>query len=466
MQKYDAVVIGAGMSGIAAAIRLAMFDHKVVLLEKHVISGGLNSYYHRRIRQTKEIVNFDVGLHALTNFANKGERGKPFTKLLKQLRIPYDSFELKQQSHSLIKFSSAELKFSNEFELLKSEIKSVFPSEIDNFVKFVQFVEDYNEVDLSAKYIPAREVLKKYFNEELLIEMLIAPLLIYGSAWENDMDFSQFVIMFKSLYFEGFSRPEGGVRTIIDLLLKRLEEVGGEIRFRCEVKEIISKNDKVSAVVLKNGEVLETKKVFSSMGLPETFSVLNKKTSFKPEIGKLSFTETIYLIPNKSEINKFGATIVFYNDGDKYRYQKPNARFSDFSSAVFCLPDNYESNNQSGYGTVRVTHMANFDLWSQMDKETYLKNKEIVFKESHKLGKQLLNHSDDLIIKDVFSPKTIKRYTSHFDGTVYGSTSKLRDGRTEVSGLFIIGTDQGFLGIVGSILSGISMANLHGLMES
>ena len=46
--KYDAIVIGAGMSGLAAGIRLAMFDKKVLILEKHSIPGGLNSYYQRR----------------------------------------------------------------------------------------------------------------------------------------------------------------------------------------------------------------------------------------------------------------------------------------------------------------------------------------------------------------------------------------------------------------------------------
>ncbi len=70
-----------------------------------------------------------------------------------------------------------------------------------------------------------------------------------------------------------------------------------------------------------------------------------------------------------------------------------------------------------------------------------------------------------LLFKDIFSPMTIERYTWHLNGTVYGSIDKTRDGKTPVKGLFIIGTDQGFLGIVGSILSGISMGNLHGLME-
>jgi hypothetical protein len=37
----------------------------------------------------------------------------------------------------------------------------------------------------------------------------------------------------------------------------------------------------------------------------------------------------------------------------------------------------------------------------------------------------------------------------------------VRDGRTHLSNLFLCGTDQGFLGITGAMLSGITMANVH-----
>ena len=39
---------------------------------------------------------------------------------------------------------------------------------------------------------------------------------------------------------------------------------------------------------------------------------------------------------------------------------------------------------------------------------------------------------------------------------------KYRIGVAPISNLFLCGTDQGFLGIVGSMLSGIAMANAHG----
>ena len=71
----------------------------------------------------------------------------------------------------------------------------------------------------------------------------------------------------------------------------------------------------------------------------------------------------------------------------------------------------------------------------------------------------------DITFTDVFTPTTVERYTGHFGGCVYGSPDKSRDGTTPYQGLYLCGTDQGFLGIVGSMLSGISMANLHGHMR-
>lgn len=459
--KYDAIIIGAGMSGLAAGIRLAMFDKKVLIVEKHTIAGGLNSYYQRRIPELKQLYKFDVGLHALTNFAKKGERGRPFTKLLKQLRIPYDSFKLREQTKSRIQFQSAALLFSNEMELLISEIKRVFPSEIDQFVKFNQDVTDYNETDLNAPYISARAVLDQYLKDELLKEMIIAPLLIYGSAWEHDMDYAQFVIMYKALYHEGFSRPEGGVRTIIDLLMNRYEELGGELRFRTEVEKIEVVQE-IKGIYTTKGEFLEANKVFSSMGLPETFQKIQKESDYP--VGKLSFTESIILTRDKSHLKNFDETIVFYNNSDKYLYRKPDTDF-DASSAVFCLPDNYERNAMDGVGTLRVTYMANFKNWIEKNKKDYSSIKEKIHQESLSLSEKILGRKLDVVYKDVFTPRTIKKYTNHAEGTVYGSTTKLKTGKTEVPGLYIIGTDQGFLGIVGSMLSGISMANLHGLMN-
>jgi phytoene dehydrogenase-like protein len=72
-------------------------------------------------------------------------------------------------------------------------------------------------------------------------------------------------------------------------------------------------------------------------------------------------------------------------------------------------------------------------------------------------------HDAALTSTDVFTPRTVRKFTGHLNGAIYGAPAKRRDGRTDLANLFLIGTDQGFLGVTGAMLSGISMANLHGL---
>lgn len=464
-ESYDAIIIGAGMSGLAAGIRLAMFDKKVVILEKHSIGGGLNSYYQRRNKELGGVRKFDVGLHALTNFATKGERRKPLTKLLKQLRIPYDTFHLQEQSYSLIQFPEMILKFTNDFEVLRLEVHTKFPNQIDNFEKLITHIIQFDEVNLQNKYESSRSVIKMFVTDPLLVEMLICPLLIYGSAWENDMDFSQFVIMFKSIYMEGFSRPENGVRTIIDTLIEKYKSLGGKLIFNTGVDKIIIENEKAIGVETKKHGVLKAEKIFSSAGYPETISMTNSEAN-SPRVGKMSFMETIFVTNEKISLDKFDSTIVFYNNANTYKYQQAKDLFDD-TSAVVCCPDNYDLNNRDGEGTFRVTYMANYDKWKALAKEEYRAQKEKVYKSSLELIKKLIpDFNSEVRFTDVFSPTTVERYTSHFQGTVYGSIDKTRDGSTPISNLYIIGTDQGFLGIVGSMLSGISIANLYGLMEA
>ena len=192
---YDAIIIGSGLSGLAAGIRLAMFNKKVCIVEKHTVLGGLNSYYVRKNR------TFDVGLHAMTNFTPKGVRHSPLGKLLKQLRFSHDDFQLCQQHMSEIRFPEHVLRFTNNFEFFRQEVAEQFPKEIDGFNKLVEKILKFDELNLNANEpLGSRSILESFIKEPILIDMLNCPLMYYGNAREGDMDFYQFVIMFKSIY--------------------------------------------------------------------------------------------------------------------------------------------------------------------------------------------------------------------------------------------------------------------------
>ena len=45
MQKYDAIVVGAGLGGLSSACRLAKAGKKVLLIEQHNLPGGVASSF-------------------------------------------------------------------------------------------------------------------------------------------------------------------------------------------------------------------------------------------------------------------------------------------------------------------------------------------------------------------------------------------------------------------------------------
>jgi phytoene dehydrogenase-like protein len=115
---------------------------------------------------------------------------------------------------------------------------------------------------------------------------------------------------------------------------------------------------------------------------------------------------------------------------------------------------------------IRITNLANFDRWNSLGKEEYKMQKEACLKATLEAAVKIVpDFRDSIIFSDVFTPKTIYKFTGHLNGAVYGSPQKVRNGRTHLDNLFICGTDQGFLGIVGAMLSGITIANLHLLRD-
>ena len=61
----------------------------------------------------------------------------------------------------------------------------------------------------------------------------------------------------------------------------------------------------------------------------------------------------------------------------------------------------------------------------------------------------------------MFTPKTVKRYTGHENGAIYGAPQKNYAGTTHLKNLYVCGTDQGMVGIIGAIISGITIANRY-----
>jgi len=459
---YNAVIIGSGLSGLAAGIRLAMFDKKVCIVEKHTVLGGLNSFYVRKNR------NFDVGLHAMTNFTPKGVRNSPLGKLLKQLRFSHDDFRLCQQHMSEIRFPEHSLRFTNDFEFFRQEVADHFPKEIDGFNKLVEKILSFDELNLNdKKTLSSRPILESFIKNPVLIDMLNCPLMYYGNAREGDMDFYQFVIMFKSVFIEGFAKPVGGMPYILQLFAEKFKQLGGELRMGSGVTSINAENRTVESVTLENGEQLIAENIISSMGYVETLNhcAPTLKETEECETGQVSFMESLCVVDREPRDLGYDKSIVFFSNQPRFDYKVPD-KMINVTSGVLCCSNNFDYPEPMKEGLIRLTNLANFAQWDSLPRKDYIAAKK------HWRDRALesvftffTDFRDNVVFLDSFTPKTIKKYTGHLNGAVYGSPNKIKNGKTPLNNLFICGTDQGFLGIIGATLSGISMANLHVLRK-
>ncbi|MGE0607428.1 MAG: phytoene desaturase family protein [Pirellulales bacterium] len=453
---YDTIIIGAGMSGLAAGIRLAYYDQRVCILERHTTIGGLNSFYRLDGR------NYDVGLHAVTNFTPKGAKKGPLARLLRQLRLNWEELALSPQVGSEIAFPGARLRFSNDVELLTAEVARQFPAERDNFQKLLGQLADYDDLDFAAAAISARQRVGEIIGDPLLVEMLFCPLMYYGSARENDMDWGQFCIMFRSIFLEGFARPQPGVRLILKTLVRKFKELGGELRLRAGVSRIAAGDGHVQKVVLDDGSEVVGRRVLSSAGWLETMRMCDDVSQLDDrQAGQLSFIESISVLDLEPQELGCDRTIVFFNDSDQFHWEKPDA-LADVRSGVICSPNNFLYDDRLPEGMIRITALANFDGWKSLDEAAYQLEKLRWYDRTIASAVRFVpDFRNRVIATDMFTPTTIRRFTGHDNGAVYGAPEKHLDGRTHLDNLFLCGTDQGFVGIIGAIVSGISIANQH-----
>ncbi|MGE4560900.1 MAG: phytoene desaturase family protein [Desulfobulbus sp.] len=455
MAAYQLIIIGGGLSGLAAGIRAARFGYTTLILEQHGLPGGLNSYYTRQGRL------FETGLHAMTNRAAPRDKHAPLNRLLRQLHLSRKQFDFHEQIASEIRFPERRLRFTNDPAVLEEEVARCFPRRIDAFLRLKQEIAAYDPFAVVA-WRSARDFLHRHMQDQALEDMLLLPLMLYGNAEERDMDLGQFVIMFRSVFEEGFFRPRASMRDFLDTLVAQYREYGGELRYRSPVARICTRDGRVSGVCLESGEELQAEAVLSTAGIPETIRLSGWSAAPVQFCGRMSFMETISVLPQeKSSALGRGRTIIFYNNRPSLDYRRPTDLI-DPSWGVICFPEHFIGLPVGETGQVRVTNAASYPLWKELAPEAYMQEKQRRARAATAASEEIIgNYQPSIVYQDSFTPLTIERFTRKAEGAIYGSSRKIKDGRTPWPNLFIAGTDQGYLGIVGSMLSGITMVNQH-----
>ena len=233
---YDTIIIGAGMSGLAAGIRLAYYDQRVCILERHYTIGGLNSFYRLRGR------DYDVGLHAVTNVTPKGTKTGPLARLLRQLRMQWDDFALAPQLGSEIAFPGVRLQVRQQFDrTLRDEVAWAFPHEADNFDRLTSEIVDYDDLSETHAGISAREVVELDHPRSAARRDAVLPadVLRLGPRARHGLGP---VLDHVPQHLSGRpGRPAAGVRLILKHLVRKFRALGGELKLRSGVKRIGSR---------------------------------------------------------------------------------------------------------------------------------------------------------------------------------------------------------------------------------
>ena len=452
-----AAVLGGGFSGLSAALRLSLRGIPVRLWERHGRLGGMNSWYERGG------LVLDTGLHALTNFVGPQERSAPMNRVLRQLRIRREELELLPAQQAAIRFPGHELILRNDFTDLARQIREQFPRDAAGFEALSQEVLRRGYAPEEEDGLTANGLLERHLSSPELREMLRFPVMFYGNPSPDDMSAGAYATMFRSVLMEGLCRPRGGIHPLLDLLERHLKDQGAELRLGQGVRQLLLDDQgALRALVTDRGEEIPCTRAISTLGARETVALLppgaHTTLTQAPE-GEMCFLEAIFQLPCTPAELGFPHAVLFLNGGERFRYAPPAALDALPESMLVCAPGNYGEEGPEAR-LLRLSAITPCRIWEELPPSEYSRQKAcMVSRLREALRREYPALADALAPLDAFTPKTIRRFTGHANGAIYGSPRKFPLGATGIPGLLLAGTDQGLLGILGSMLSGILMAN-------
>ena len=459
-KTYDIIILGGGLSGLAAGIRLAHFGKRVCVFERHMRTGGLNSWYERDGRC------FDTGLHAFTNFATPEGRAAPLNRILRQLRIRREELQLCPQAHSCIRCGTTELLLDNDFAAFQERVARQFP---DDRAGFEALLARIDETAYAAPVQPertAREVLAEHLASPRLRDLLCLPVFFFGNAWGEQMPFAAFATLFKSIFVEGFARPQNGMKPIIELLTKRLQEAGAELKLGCEVRKIqLDNSGQLQSVIDNYGQTYHASCCLSTIGAVETRQLLDATAAVPEPLrgarpGAMTFVEALFELDDVPAAYGLTDCMQFICHERDFAF-RPMTLDAPSDAMLVCAPDNYLGVTPSRMLRLSAPVGDLSPLHGDLVTEAMSPGLKSVLAQSllSRLGESCPRLAGHARFHDLYTPHTFRRFTGHANGAIYGSPDKFADHTTGVRGLALAGTDQGLLGIVGALLSGVLAAN-------
>jgi all-trans-retinol 13,14-reductase len=477
MKKYDAVIIGSGMGGLACGTILAKEGYSVCVIEKNKQIGGTLQTYAR------DKVIFDSGVHYVGGL----EKGQNLYQLFKYLGI-MDKLKMRKldaDTFDAVAFADDPkiYRYAQGYDRFMKVMLEDFPDEEPAITKYCDAIKEacskfplYNlrSGSLSEK-LDALETDTKTFIESItsnkkLQNVLGGTNLLYAGQADKTPFYVHALVI--NSYLESSYRFVDGGSQIARLLSKEITSRGGVILRDTKVVKIVEENRLVQYVELQDGEKVYADKFISNIHPQKTLEITESDMIKKVYRNRIKSLE--------NSVSTFCVNVVMKKDTFKYL----NYNFYCFTeddpwSAIKYTDENwpngyalfFTASSRSKEYAEGVTIMAymrfedvkqwadTFNTVSEEDNrgEDYDKFKiERTEKLFNDVEKRFPDFRNCIKSYYVATPLTWRDYIGTDDGSLYGIVKDYREPlktfispRTKIPNLYLTGQNLNMHGLLG-----------------
>lgn len=495
-RKYDAIVIGSGIGGLAAAAALAKCGRRVLVVERHFQLGGLTQTFKRGH------YTFAAGVHYIAGVGDEPGPENQFGRLLRWATDGRLRFASVGSPYDIVRLPGLEFPIEAPRAAYVDRLKRTFPGESVAIDRYFAACAEALRADaalfasltmpapiafvtrlLSAKRIqrmlaPTAAAAVQDVRDPLLGALLFARWGDYGMPPAQSPFAIHALVM--SAYFSGAYYPVGGPARFADTLGETIRRAGGDLRTRTAVAEIRVAGSRVAGVRLADDEQIDAPVVVSAMGARNTIAALpaGAAPAWRDHIGSLKsgISHVGLYVGFHGDIRARGATSanvwvhesidigrVWERPGD----EAPPGLFVNFAS----LKDPAHAYPECHTAEVICNcRWEPFAAWSSSAPEHRPKEYEKI---KARIGEHLLalftKHFPQLAplidFHEVSTPLSQASYVAAHHGAMYGlemSAERLSHPtlgvRTPVRGLLLAGQDALSLGVPGAFMGGFMAA--------
>ena len=270
--KTDYLIVGSGLSALVFAALMAKSGKKVQVLEAHEHPGGFGHTF-----TMAKKYQFNAQLHYVWNC---GE-GQPVNQVLKKLnldqKVTFERYDPDGFDH--MRMPGYSLQIPSNSEKLIQRLSDLFPQNIKQIRNFILEVNKTSEgLERLARPIIFSQLIRnlgsvfcalKYLHSTLqdVFDQFQLPLeaqTLLALQWPdfllppNQLSFYAWVILFTG-YQKGAFYPTKHFESVINSLVKVIEENDGEVLLNHEVTSFILQDKAVMGVKAKNSRSQQTK---------------------------------------------------------------------------------------------------------------------------------------------------------------------------------------------------------------